>query len=69
MVRAGLGISVVPALTLFHFADAELAIRPLHAPGLKRDIFVIRPRDRSLSVAARALLDLVMSRRPKTDSR
>jgi DNA-binding transcriptional LysR family regulator len=68
MVRAGLGITVVPALTLFHFTDAALVTKPLHAPGLKRDIFVIRPRDRSLSVAARALFELVMARRPKPDA-
>ena len=68
-VRAGLGITVVPALTLFHVADAALVIKPLHAPGLKRDIFVIRPRDRSLSLAARALFEFVMSRKPKTDAR
>ena len=69
MVRAGLGITVVPALTLFHFADRGARHEPLHAPGLKREIFVIRPRDRSLSVAARALFELVMSRRPKADAR
>jgi DNA-binding transcriptional LysR family regulator len=34
MVRAGLGITLVPSLTLFHFADAKhLATRPLHAPA------------------------------------
>jgi len=69
MVRAGLGVTVVPALTLFHFADAELVTRPLNAPNLVRQIFVIRPRDRSLSVAAQALFELVLARRPKTDTR
>jgi len=65
MVRAGLGITVVPSLTLFHFAHPELATRPLHAPGLKREIFVIRRSDRSLSIAAQALLDFLMARKPK----
>lgn len=65
MVRAGLGITVVPTLTLFHFEHPELVTRPLHAPGLKRELFVIRRRDRSLSLAAQALFELVMLRRPK----
>lgn len=66
MVRAGLGITVVPTLTLFHFQHPELATRPLPAPGLHREIFVIRPRDRSLSAAAQTLLDLFLARRPGT---
>jgi DNA-binding transcriptional LysR family regulator len=65
MVRAGLGITVVPSLTLFHFKHADLAIRPLQAPGLKRDIFVIRRGDRSLSSAAQALLEFLVARKPK----
>jgi LysR family transcriptional regulator, carnitine catabolism transcriptional activator len=64
MVRAGLGITVVPALTLFHFGHPDLVTRPLSAPGLKREIFVIRRRDRSLSSAAQALLDFLVARRP-----
>jgi DNA-binding transcriptional LysR family regulator len=65
MVRVGLGITVVPTLTLFHFEHPQLVTRPLHAPGLKRELFVIRRRDRSLSVAAQALFEMVMSRRPR----
>jgi LysR family transcriptional regulator, carnitine catabolism transcriptional activator len=65
MVRAGLGITVVPSLTLFHFDHPDLATRPLHAPGLKREIFVIRWRDRSLSSAAQALLEFLLARKPR----
>ena len=36
MVRAGLGISVVPSLTLFHFRQPEMVTRPLSWPGLTR---------------------------------
>ena len=68
MVRAGLGITVVPSLTLFHFAHADLASRPLHAAGLERRIFVVRRSDRSLSSAAGALLEFVQSRKPKVTS-
>ena len=64
MVRAGLGISVVPALALFHFEQPEIATRPVPLPGLARRIYLVRRRDRSLSVAAQALHDLVLAERP-----
>jgi len=65
MVRAGHGISVVPTLALFHFHHPELVIRPLNAPGLRREVFVIRRSDRSLSIAAQALLEFLLARKPK----
>jgi DNA-binding transcriptional LysR family regulator len=65
MVRAGLGISVVPALTLFQFQHDEVVTRALALPGMTRRMFMIRRRDRSLSAAAQALHDLVMKRRPR----
>lgn len=64
MVRAGLGISVVPTLTLFHFAQPGLVTRPLNLPGLTRQIYLVRRRDRGLSPAAQALYALVMDQRP-----
>ncbi len=64
MVRAGLGISVVPALTLFHFAQPGLVTRPLTLPGLTRQIYLVRRRDRSLSAAAQALCAQVLELRP-----
>jgi len=64
MVRAGLGISVVPTRTLFHFAQPDLVVRPLALPGLVRHIYLVRRRDRSLSVAAQALYELVLAQRP-----
>ena len=66
MVRHGLGVSVVPELTLFHFRSDEVVTRPLRGPGLVRQIFLIRRRDRSLSSAAQALYEWVMARRPET---
>ena len=69
MVRAGLGVTVVPMLTLFHFVHPDLVTKPLYGSTLKREIFVIRPRDRSLSSAAQALYDWVLAHRPKTDAK
>jgi len=64
MVRAGLGISIVPALTLYQFRSPDLAIVPLTWPGLTRRIYLVRRRDRGLSVAAQELYDCVMARQP-----
>lgn len=69
MVRAGLGLSVVPTLTLFHFEDPALVVKPLHAPGLKRQIFVVRRRDRSLSTAAQALYETLLAHKPNPGRR
>ena len=62
MVEAGLGISVVPALTLFHFERPALVTRALKLPGLKRRIYVVRRAGESLSVAAEALRGLIVER-------
>jgi len=64
MVRHGLGITVVPALTLFQFRSDDIVTRPLRGPGLVRKIYLIRRRDRNLSTAARSLHEWVMARRP-----
>lgn len=65
MVRAGLGLSVVPAFSLFHFRQPELTTRELRWRGLgDRQLFLVRRRDRELSTAARALYELVLRRRP-----
>jgi LysR family transcriptional regulator, carnitine catabolism transcriptional activator len=65
MVRAGLGITIVPSLTLFHFADVRLATRPLHAPALVRRVYVVRRADRPLSTAAVGLHEMLMRARPR----
>lgn len=64
MVRAGLGLSVVPTLTLFHFDSPQLATKPLDAPELRRQIFIVQRRDHSLSAAAQALYEEVVASRP-----
>ncbi|MDB5742357.1 MAG: transcriptional regulator, LysR family [Polaromonas sp.] len=61
LVEAGLGISVVPTLTLFHFHGAVVT-RPLALPSLMRSVHLIQRRDASLSMAARALHALIVAR-------
>lgn len=64
MVAAGLGISVVPALTLYQFQTPGLITRPLKWKGLKRDIYLIRRREKSLSLAAQRFYEWIMSNKP-----
>lgn len=55
MVAAGMGITVVPGLTLSQFQDRGLMIRPIVIPGFQRPIHLVRRRGRLLSVAAEAM--------------
>jgi len=64
MVRAGLGISIVPELALFHFQQRELVTRVLGWKGLMRRLYLVRRRDRGLSVAAQGFYDVVWRARP-----
>ena len=65
MVEGGVGITIVPELTLFHFERANLAMRPLNLPGLKRDIYLVRRRHGGLSLAAQAMVELMLERKPR----
>jgi LysR family carnitine catabolism transcriptional activator len=62
MVEAGLGISVVPTLTLYQFRRETIAVRPLPLPRLSRRIYLVQRREGALSAAARTLRDLVVAR-------
>lgn len=64
LVQAGLGITVVPALSLFHFDKPNLVTRPMHLPGMDRQIYMVRKRERSLSLAANALYLQMQQMRP-----
>ena len=64
MVEEGVGITVVPALTLFEFERGSLVHRPFRLPGLERTIYLVRRADRGLSPAARSLYDLMIQRKP-----
>lgn len=69
MVAAGLGISVVPALTLFHFERPGLVVRRLPLPGLRRRILIVRRKTAPPSAAAQALRALMLERRPRLPAR
>ncbi len=66
LVAAGLGVALMPALTLFHFRHPDLVTRPVQGRALERSLFLVRRRGRSLSRAAQALYDRVRAERPAT---
>jgi len=68
MVRAGLGVSIVPVLTLFYFEQPGIVTRALNWAGLKRSIYLIRRRDRSLSLAAQSLYERIMAQPPQVQA-
>lgn len=57
MVVAGHGLTLVPALTLFHFNHPDLIARPIADEGLQRHIYLICRRDRALSASAQAMAE------------
>lgn len=63
LVLAGMGVSVVPAMTLFHFQRPELVIRPLQGRALTRPLYLVKRKGRALSVAAQTFYDLLMAHR------
>ncbi len=55
LVAQGLGVSVVPELTLFHFRRLGLAEVPVRQPGLARPLYLARRKGKALSLAAQAM--------------
>ena len=56
LVAQGLGVSVVPELTLFHFERAGLAAVPVRDAQLRRPLLLARRKGKALSVAAQAMV-------------
>jgi DNA-binding transcriptional LysR family regulator len=61
LVSQGLGVSVVPELTLFHFARSGLASVPVRDRALRRPILLARRKGKALSVAARAMQEAILA--------
>jgi LysR family carnitine catabolism transcriptional activator len=59
MVSVGLGLSVVPALSVGQMSEMGAISRPLIAPSLTRSVGVITRRRAPLSVATQAMLDVI----------
>jgi LysR family carnitine catabolism transcriptional activator len=62
LVENGLGISLVPELTLFQFRQMGLAAIGLDSPHQVRPILMVKRKNQALSLAAQAMLELVCKR-------
>ena len=62
LVEQGLGVAVVPELTLFQFRQLKLVAIPLKAVETVRPVLIVTRKDQSLSIAAQAFLELVQLR-------
>lgn len=64
LLVAGLGVSLVPSMTLFQFRHERIRVVPLAAGSqLKRSLYLIRRREKSLSSAAQAFYDVLLAQR------
>jgi LysR family carnitine catabolism transcriptional activator len=59
LVKQGLGISLVPELTLFQFRSMDLIAIPLDSQAVVRPILVVQQKERALSHAAQGMLALI----------
>ena len=62
LVKQGLGVSVVPELTLFQFRQLDLVAVPLQSGNPMRPILIVRRKDQPLSLASQAMLELIEKR-------
>ncbi|WP_299545425.1 LysR substrate-binding domain-containing protein [Phenylobacterium sp.] len=56
LIRAGLGVSALPASTLPMIGSSEVSSRPLINPTISRKIGIVTLRSRTLSPSAEALI-------------
>lgn len=64
LIVHGLGVSLLPELTLPMFRHPDLVAIPLAPPGISRPIHIIWRKDKPLSIAAQAMLDLIRKKKP-----
>jgi DNA-binding transcriptional LysR family regulator len=61
MVKAGLGVTVLPASAKEIRAEPTLKSRPIDDPAFKRSVLVIKKRSRTLPPAARLFLEDILA--------
>ncbi len=59
MVRAGLGVSILPQSAIDSASCDGVQVAVIRTPGLTRNISLIRKRNRSLSPAAQSFIDVL----------
>lgn len=61
LIEHGLGVSLVPELTLFQFRQLKLTAIPIEANDIVRPIYIVRQKDRKLSIAADGMFELIIA--------
>ncbi|MCX5590723.1 LysR family transcriptional regulator [Alcaligenes endophyticus] len=61
LVAAGLGISVVPEMTLFHFQRNKVVVIPLKDRHLRRRLYLVRRQGVALSTAAQEFYETLLN--------
>lgn len=56
MTASGMGASIMPSAYAMAASDDSLVIRPISAPRVSRDVFVVQKRGRSLSAASESFI-------------
>jgi DNA-binding transcriptional LysR family regulator len=64
MVRAGLGVTILPSTAMELRANPRLRSKPIDDSGLTRRIVIVRRAKRSLSPAAEAFIDELLAATP-----
>ena len=64
LIANGIGVSIVPGFALFQFYRLGLSAVPIHDRGLERPLLMVKRRGQSLSVAAKALLEMIIENPP-----
>ena len=59
LIEHGLGVSLVPELTLFQFHNLNLVAIPLETTDIVRPIRVVIQKERTLAIAAQGMLELI----------
>lgn len=62
LIGHGLGVSLVPELTLFQFRSMDLVAIPLDTDVVVRPILIVQHKERPLSHAAQGMLELIENR-------
>lgn len=67
LIGHGLGVSLVPELTLFQFRSMDLVAIPLDTDAVVRPVLIVQHKERALSNAAQGMLELIEMRLRSTD--
>jgi DNA-binding transcriptional LysR family regulator len=59
LIEHGMGVSLVPELTLFQFRNLDLIAIPLEKNNVMRPIYIVKRKDRQLSIAAQGMFDMI----------